>query len=98
MYGDRLEIVSPGGMYDGKMIQKIDIDTVASVRRNPILADILSRIDYMERRGSGLKRMKESFKDKSLLKFYSNQTNFFVIMRKQIVDEIANERIMSGYL
>lgn len=93
MYDDRLEIVSPGGMYDGKMIQEIDIDTVASVRRNPILADILSRIDYMERRGSGLRRMEESFKDKSLLKFYSNQTNFFVIMRKQIVDEIANERI-----
>jgi ATP-dependent DNA helicase RecG len=58
MYDDRLEIVSPGGMYDGKMIQEIDIDTVASVRRNPILADILSRIDYMERRGSGLKRMR----------------------------------------
>lgn len=60
MYDDRLEIVSPGGMYDGKIIQEIDIDidTVASVRRNPILADILSRIDYMERRGSGLKRMR----------------------------------------
>jgi len=58
MYDDRLEIVSPGGMYDGKMIQEIDIDTVASVRRNPILADILNRIDYMERRGGGLKRMR----------------------------------------
>lgn len=42
IYDDRLEIVSPGGMYDGKNIQEVDIDTIASIRRNPILADILS--------------------------------------------------------
>ena len=33
------------------------VSTIASIRRNPILADILSLIDYMKRRGSGLKRM-----------------------------------------
>ncbi len=54
MYDDRLEIISPGGMYDGKNIQEVDIDKVASIRSNPIVADIFSRLDYMERRGSGL--------------------------------------------
>lgn len=47
MYDDRVEIVSPGGMYDGKNIQEVDIDRVASIRRNPIVADIFSRLDYI---------------------------------------------------
>lgn len=98
IYDNRLEIVSPGGMYDGKNIQEVDIETIASIRRNPILADILSRIDYMERRGSGLKRIRESFKDDNLLEFYSNQSSFFVIMKKMNADEIGDiekERIKS---
>lgn len=104
MYEDRLEIVSPGGMYDGKNIQEVDIDKIASIRRNPIIADIFSRLDYMERRGSGLKRIKESFRDINSVEFYSNQSNFYVVMKKQTNDEIEdieyerlNERIKSEY-
>ncbi|WP_243117014.1 RNA-binding domain-containing protein [Natranaerovirga hydrolytica] len=104
MYDDRLEIVSPGGMYDGKKIQEVEIDKVASIRRNPIVADIFSRLDYMERRGSGLKRIKEAFKDERLIEFYSNQSSLCVVMKKQINNKIGNtrgeqfnERIKSGY-
>lgn len=104
MYDDRLEIISPGGMYDGKNIQEVDIDKVASIRRNPIVADIFSRLDYMERRGSGLKRIKEAFRDEKLVEFYSNQSSFYVVMRRQtddkileIEDERLNERIKSEY-
>lgn len=104
MYDDRLEIVSPGGMYDGKNIQEVDIDRVASIRRNPIVADVFSRLDYMERRGSGLKRIKEAFKNENLVEFYSNQSNFYVVMKKQTEDKIEetqneriNERIKSEY-
>ena len=70
-------------MFDGKNIQEVDIDKIASIRRNPILADIFSRLDYMERRGSGLKRIKDSFIDESLVEFYSNESAFYVIMKKQ---------------
>lgn len=56
IFDDRLEIYSPGGMYDGTLIQDRDIDNVPSKRRNPVVADIFSRLDYMERRGSGFKR------------------------------------------
>ncbi|MCD5410572.1 MAG: putative DNA binding domain-containing protein [Clostridiales bacterium] len=104
IYDDRLEIVSPGGMYDGKNIQEVDIDKVASIRRNPIVADIFNRLDYMERRGSGLKRIRESFKDENLVEFYSNQSSFYVVMKKQTANEIEdmqderlNERIKSEY-
>lgn len=57
----------------------------------------------MERRGSGLKRIREAFIDEELVDFCSNQSNFFVVMKKQTADEIENiqderlnERIMSG--
>ncbi len=96
IYDDRLEIVSPGGMYDGKSIQEIDIEEVASIRRNPIIADIFNRLDYMERRGSGLKRIKEAFISEDLINFRSNHSSFTVIMKKQIIEELQNERIMSG--
>jgi len=57
MYDDRLEISSPGGMYGGRAIQEQDINNVESERRNPIIADLFHRMRYMERRGSGLKKI-----------------------------------------
>lgn len=52
MYDDRLEIYSPGGMMDGRLIQQLNPLTVPSKRRNPLLADFFSRLGLMERRGS----------------------------------------------
>lgn len=52
MYDDRVEIVSPGGMFEGEPVQECDINTMRSVRRNPVIADLFHRMKYMERRGS----------------------------------------------
>ena len=57
MYDDRLEIQSPGGMFEGKPIQDCNINTVGSVRRNPVIADLFHRMKFMERRGSGLRKI-----------------------------------------
>jgi ATP-dependent DNA helicase RecG len=81
MYDDRLEIVSSGGI--GRNIQEIDIDDLVSERRNPIIADMFSQLDYMERRGSGLRRIKDFFIDESYVEFRSNKHNFFVVMKNQ---------------
>lgn len=61
MFDDRLEIYSPGGMFDGKNVQDRDIMTVPSQRRNPIIADVFTRLIYMERRGSGFKKIIEDY-------------------------------------
>ena len=47
MYDNRLEIYSPGGMYDGSIVQNLDTDRILSRRRNPIIADIFNRMNYM---------------------------------------------------
>ena len=62
MYDDRLEIYSPGGLMDGGSIKDMDVMNMASRRRNPVLADIFSRLKYMERRGSGFRKMVLAYK------------------------------------
>ena len=59
IYDDRVELVSPGAMLDGTQIQDRDIYKVPSMRRNPVIADIFTQLDYMEKRGSGLRKMRE---------------------------------------
>ena len=63
MYDDRLEIFSPGGLLDGGSIKDMDVMNMASRRRNPVLADIFSRLKYMERRGSGFKKIVSAYKE-----------------------------------
>ena len=62
IFDDRLEVYSPGGMLDGSIVQNLDTDHVASKRRNPIIADIFSRMHFMERRGSGFKKIKGDYR------------------------------------
>lgn len=62
MYDDRLEIYSPGGLVDSVSIKDIDMMNMASRRRNPVLADIFSRLKYMERRDSGFKKIMSAYK------------------------------------
>ncbi len=57
IFDDRIEFNSPGGMFDGTFIQNRDITKIPSLRRNPILADVFTHLDYMEKRGSGLNKI-----------------------------------------
>ena len=59
IYDDRIEFYSPGGMFDGTRIQDRDILKVPSKRRNPIIADVFTQLDYMEKRGSGFQKITE---------------------------------------
>ena len=86
IYDDRLTVTSPGGMYNGLLIQDLDIKDVSSERRNPILANVMAQLDYMEKRGSGLTRIcnetkaLEGYKDELKPKFKSTPTQFQTII------------------
>ena len=58
IYDNRLVIYSPGGMFDGSLIQNRDLNEVPSKRRNPIIADVFTQFGYMEKRGSGLRKIR----------------------------------------
>ena len=57
MFDNRIEIYSPGGMVGRISLKDKDIMKIPSKRRNPVLADIFNRLKYMERRGSGFKKI-----------------------------------------
>lgn len=86
IYDDRLTVTSPGGMYNGMLIQDFDIKDVSSERRNPILANVMAQLDYMEKRGSGLTRIcnetkaLEGYKDELKPVFKSTPTQFQTII------------------
>ena len=44
-------------MFDGSLIQNRNLNKVPSKRRNPILADVFTQFGYMEKRGSGLRKI-----------------------------------------
>ena len=79
MYDDRMEISSPGGMMNGSRIQDLDLKTVPSMRRNEIISDIFGRLHYMDRRGSGIRRIINSYTHyENKPSFYSNEYFFLV--------------------
>lgn len=86
-YDDRMEIVSPGGMPSGKRVQELDLRQVSSMRRNPVIADLFQRLDLMERRGSGFKKILDAYAFESekrgevvTPRFESTSTDFFLIL------------------
>jgi ATP-dependent DNA helicase RecG len=87
MYDDRVEIISPGGMYEGTFIQNMDVANISSSRRNPVIADLFHRMKFMERRGSGLNKIVtettklSGYSDKYKPAFISTPTEFKVILK-----------------
>lgn len=99
MYDDRLEITSPGGMFDGKAVQERDIADIGSMRRNPVIADLFHRMKYMERRGSGLKKiMNETAKlpgysEALKPEFYSDGTSFRIVLKSANYGEDVSDKV-----
>lgn len=56
IYADRIEISNPGGLPRG--LSRAELGT-RSVRRNPLIADLLHRIAFIEKAGTGIRRMRQ---------------------------------------
>ena len=102
IYDDRIEIYSPGGMFDGSFIQEQNIMEISSLRRNPIIADLFNRIHLMERRGSGLKKIISSYQNainytqEKKVEFKSTQKDFKVILKNlnyKVAIKIQDEQL-----
>ena len=80
IYDNRLEITSPGGMIDGSFVQNLDITKISSMRRNRVISDIFNRLHFMERRGSGLTRIVESYSDYDVKPTFTSDASSFKVI------------------
>lgn len=83
IYDNRIETTSPGGSKDAPELTPVDPYNTASYRRNPIVAEVFAQLKYMEKRGSGLKKiinttsMLPTYKDDKKPYFRSSRSFFF---------------------
>lgn len=59
IYADRLEVVSPGSLPKGLLLTDLGSK---SVRRNTLVADLLHRIDFIEKAGTGILRIRSEIR------------------------------------
>lgn len=98
MFDDRMVIYSPGGMPDGTLVQERVIDAIPSTRRNPVLADVFQRLGYMERKGSGLTKIINAYKnannydESKAPQFISSRVEFTVILKNLNYEENRDDK------
>ena len=98
MFDDRVEIYSPGGMYDGTKVQERDLLHVPSRRRNPIIADIFNRLKFMDRRGSGFKKILGDYRMHPLYDsskdpmFNSDNDSFLLVLKNMNYDSSSYKK------
>ena len=77
IYSNRLEISNPGGLPSG--LSEADFGQ-RSLARNPLLASLLHRANYMERAGTGIARIKDQVtRYHKSLKLEIEYDNFYVM-------------------
>jgi ATP-dependent DNA helicase RecG len=83
IFDDRVEITNPGGVPKG--ITKENFGTV-SITRNSVIASLLHRINYIEKMGTGINRIRESARESST-EFQFDMVGFFKVSfkRKKLV-------------
>lgn len=89
MFPDRLEITSPGGMLNGKLIQNMDLRHIPSLRRNQIVSDVFARLHLMERRGSGIGRILSGYTGFDRQPEFFSDPDFFIVT-------LPNKGFMTG--
>jgi len=60
IYTDRIEVVSPGSLPKGMTLADLGRK---SIRRNTLIADLLHRIDFIEKAGTGVKRIRDEARE-----------------------------------
>ena len=76
VFDDRVDITSPGGVCKG-----ITADNFGklSMTRNPLLASMLYKIDFIEQMGTGISKMKKAAKDANVAEPEFELHNFFKV-------------------
>lgn len=102
MFPDRIEISSPGGLPEGMSEEEYYRGGI-SVLRNRIIANIFFRLHLIERFGTGIRRINETYKDSQVKPIYNLSSNSIQVIlpviepgRALAEDEQAVYKLLSG--
>lgn len=95
---NRIEIVSVGGLVNGLTIE--DIDLGISQSRNTKIANVFYRLKWIESYGTGLQRIKESYKYSTEQPFWTVGPNAFVVTlpKKAIAPPTSDDDLLNDWL
>src|SRR3990170_4939279 len=74
LYTDRIELSSPGGLPKGMKLSALGHK---SIRRNALIADLLHRIEFIEKAGTGIKRIRDEARAQGCPEPRFEETGFF---------------------
>jgi len=80
IFDDRVDVVSPGGVCKG--ITRGNFGTV-TITRNPIIASMFFRIDYIEQMGTGIGRMRDATRKANVAEPVFEFDGFFKVTFKR---------------
>lgn len=97
MFDDRIEIYSPGGLPFGISEQEY-LEGYISVARNPIIANVFFRLNYIEQFGTGIQRIKNAYLGQGVIPSFKITENAVVVVLpiiKKVVSTTEEEKIIA---
>jgi ATP-dependent DNA helicase RecG len=82
VYDDRIEISNPGGLPKGLIPAEFG---KKSVLRNPKIAGMLHRADYIEKMGTGIRKMQRLMSEAGLPPLEFSFTSFFTVTFRSLL-------------
>lgn len=79
MFDDRIEISSPGTLLPDISVEEY-LNGQISVFRNPIIGNLFFRLNYIEKFGTGIKRINEAYRDNILKPKYQVFENSILVV------------------
>ena len=87
IYDDRLTITNVGGLMKPLTLENFG---KIAVRRNPLIADLFHRIHFIERMGTGIKRIRNSCKEHGGVEYLFETNGYFISEFRLIKDGIKD--------
>lgn len=93
VYDDRIEIGNPGGLPKGLRPEEFG---KKSVLRNPRVAGLLHRADYIEKMGTGIRKMQRLMSEARLPPLEFQFTSFFTVTFRKPISE-QEKKLCEGF-
>lgn len=78
IYDDRVSVVSPGGLPSG-VTEGEYLGGGVSIPRNPVVANIFFRLDYIEQFGAGIARINEAYEESAVKPTFAIRENSIAV-------------------